>query len=119
MAARVLSCLVQVDLDLRPHSPAATGRAGVLPEQVLPLAEQVEQAPHLHLRGVMAVAPLGADAAAAYERLALVAGEVRAEHRHATVVSAGMSGDIEAAVVNGATHLRVGTALLGSRPPLR
>jgi PLP dependent protein len=44
---------------------------------------------------------------------------VRGAHPGATVISAGMSGDLEAAVRNGATHLRIGTALLGGRPPVR
>jgi hypothetical protein len=55
----------------------------------------------------------------AFERLAAVAAEVRAGRPDAVIVSAGMTGDLEAAVALGATHLRVGTALLGSRPPLR
>jgi hypothetical protein len=65
----------------------------------------------------MAVAPLGADPAEAFAQLAAVAGEVRARHPGAGWISAGMSADLEAAVANGATHLRVGSAILGSRPP--
>jgi hypothetical protein len=118
-AGRLLSCLVQVDLDERPQASSATHRGGVPPQQVLPLAAKIEGATHLVLRGVMAVAPLGVDAAVAFERLAAVAAEVRAGHPDAVIVSAGMTGDLEAAVALGATHLRVGTALLGSRPPLR
>jgi uncharacterized pyridoxal phosphate-containing UPF0001 family protein len=67
----------------------------------------------------MAVAPLGADPRAAFERLAAVAERVRAAHPDATIVSAGMSGDLEDAVACGATHLRVGSAVLGFRAPLR
>jgi len=63
----------------------------------------------------MAVAPLGADAAAAFARLAAVAGALQASHPGATIISAGMSGDLEAAIRHGATHVRVGTALLGPR----
>jgi uncharacterized pyridoxal phosphate-containing UPF0001 family protein len=66
----------------------------------------------------MAVAPLGSDPAAAFARLAEVAAGVRGNHPGATVISAGMSGDFEAAVCHGATHLRVGTALLGARSGL-
>jgi uncharacterized pyridoxal phosphate-containing UPF0001 family protein len=55
----------------------------------------------------------------AFAVLADVAAELRRSHPRATTISAGMSGDLEAAVACGATHLRVGTALLGSRPPLR
>jgi len=68
------------------------------------------------LGGVMAVAPLGRPAAPAFARLAGVAAQVRARYPAATVISAGMSGDLEEAVAAGATHLRIGTALLGGRP---
>jgi uncharacterized pyridoxal phosphate-containing UPF0001 family protein len=67
----------------------------------------------------MAVAPLGGDARAAFARLREVADGIRADHPDATWVSAGMSGDLEAAVAEGATHLRVGSAILGSRQPHR
>jgi uncharacterized pyridoxal phosphate-containing UPF0001 family protein len=63
----------------------------------------------------MAVAPLGSDPAPAFERLAATAAAVRRSHPEATAVSAGMSGDLEAAIGCGATHVRVGTALLGGR----
>jgi hypothetical protein len=63
----------------------------------------------------MAVAPLGEDPDAAFARLARIATEVSSHHPDATVVSAGMTDDLEAAVRNGATHLRIGTALLGRR----
>jgi hypothetical protein len=81
------------------------------------IADQVAAAAGLRLLGVMAVAPLGADATAAFARLAEVAGGVRTRHPAAVAISAGMSGDLEAAVANGATHVRIGTALLGGRPP--
>ncbi|MDP9437098.1 MAG: alanine racemase, partial [Actinomycetota bacterium] len=61
---------------------------------------------------------LGEDPGAAFARLAAVAGSVRDDHPGADVVSAGMSGDLEAAVAHGATWVRVGTALLGARPPV-
>jgi hypothetical protein len=67
----------------------------------------------------MAVAPLGVDAGRSFARLADLSRQLRSEHPSAALVSAGMSGDLEAAVANGATHLRIGSALLGSRPPLR
>jgi uncharacterized pyridoxal phosphate-containing UPF0001 family protein len=66
----------------------------------------------------MAVPPLGADADAAYARLAEISGALRQGRPEADVISAGMSGDLEAAVRHGATHLRVGSALLGARPPV-
>jgi uncharacterized pyridoxal phosphate-containing UPF0001 family protein len=66
----------------------------------------------------MAVAPLGADASAAFAVLPRLLDEVRRVAPEADVVSAGMSGDLEAAVAAGATHLRVGTAILGRRAAL-
>ena len=112
-AGRRVQALVQVSLDDHP------GRGGVRPQDVRRLADEVAQAPSLDLRGVMAVAPLGADPAQAFARLEEVAAGVRADHPEATWISAGMSGDLEDAVAHGATHLRVGTAILGSRPDLR
>ncbi|MHB1615115.1 MAG: YggS family pyridoxal phosphate-dependent enzyme [Actinomycetes bacterium] len=114
-AGRVLGCLVQVDLDtVETHA----GRGGVLPRDVTGLAELVAGAPGLRLAGVMGVAPLGADPEPAFELLAACSGRVLADHPQAQVVSAGMSADLEAAVLHGATHVRVGTAVLGSRPSL-
>ena len=109
--AAPLDCLVQVDLD----DGAAAGRAGAPLATVAALADAVAEAPELRLAGVMAVAPLGADPWRAFARLADVAAGVRADHPEASAISAGMSGDLEAAIANGATLLRVGAALLGSR----
>jgi len=114
-AGRDLGALVQVSLSA---DPVGQGRGGISPEQVGELANRVAEAQHLTLRGVMAVAPLGVDPALAFAELATVAHAVRADHPAATWISAGMSADLEAAVANGATHLRVGSAILGSRPPL-
>jgi hypothetical protein len=63
----------------------------------------------------MAVAPLGADPAAAFERLARAGEELRKDHPNAAEVSAGMSHDLEQAITHGSTCVRVGTALLGGR----
>lgn len=104
-----ITALVQVDLD-----GSDPGRGGALPEEVLPLAGTIVGS-GLRLGGVMAVAPRGADPGEAFARLAVVAERLRAEHPAADMVSAGMSGDLEEAVAHGATHLRVGTAILGSR----
>jgi PLP dependent protein len=111
-----LDCLVQVNLD--PDAGAGTGRGGAAPADVVALAEQVAGAEGLRLRGVMAVAPPGEDPRPAFERLARLADQVRRVDPSATWVSAGMSGDLEAAVQTGATHVRIGSAVLGPRPPL-
>jgi len=108
---RRLTALVQVALD------GASGRGGVPPDRVPELAAAVAGSSSLDLGGVMAVAPVGADADAAFARLAAVAADLRRAYPAATVVSAGMSGDLEAAIRHGATHVRVGTALLGHRSP--
>ena len=113
-AGRVVDVLLQVSLDGDP------ARGGAAPDDVPGLGEQVAGTAGLRLAGVMAVAPLGADPAPAFARLAEVAARLRASHPAATVISAGMTGDLEQAVQAGATHLRVGTAVLGARPaPLR
>ncbi len=112
---RVLDCLVQVSLD----PPGASGRSGCDPTEVPALAERVGDATGLRLRGVMGVAPLGEDADRAFERLAEVASVVRQQVPEATWLSAGMSADLEQAVQHGATHLRIGSAVLGPRPVVK
>ncbi|WP_406316944.1 YggS family pyridoxal phosphate-dependent enzyme [Streptosporangium sp. NBC_01639] len=111
-AGRELGCLVQVALDGDP------GRGGARPQDVPALAEALAAAPGLRLGGVMAVAPLGGEPARAFAELREIAQAVRDAHPGADVISAGMSGDMSEAIANGATHLRVGTALLGRRKPL-
>lgn len=123
-AGRVLPVLVQVDLaEPKPSGgPDDHGdgmRGGVRPDQLAGLVEQLRAEPNLTLRGVMAVAPLSADPNAAFARLADLAAQVSAVAPEANWISAGMSSDLEAAVRHGATHLRVGTAILGTRPTLR
>ncbi|MFD0687052.1 YggS family pyridoxal phosphate-dependent enzyme [Actinomadura fibrosa] len=113
-AGRTLRCLVQVSLD-EDVPDQERGRSGAVPKAVPALADEIAGADGLELGGVMAVAPLGADPLPAFTRLAAVAAEVRRAHPGAAVVSAGMSGDLEQAIACGATHLRVGTALLGGR----
>jgi pyridoxal phosphate enzyme (YggS family) len=108
-AGRTPLCLVQVALDDDPS------RGGARRADVLPLAAEIAAAPGLELGGVMAVAPLDADPGPAFAVLAELAAAVRAEHPAATIISAGMSGDMEEAIAHGATHVRVGTALLGGR----
>jgi pyridoxal phosphate enzyme (YggS family) len=126
-ASRIITCLIQVSLE--DPGPAAAGgqgaRGGADPPEVAALAGEIaaarpsgEGSGGLVLGGVMAVAPLGQPPAPAFAKLAGVAADMRARHPEATVISAGMSGDLEEAVAAGATHLRIGTALLGGRPPL-
>lgn len=124
-ADRRIDVLIQVDLgdpvgtDLAAPAAEHAARGGVAPEGVAGLAERVSAAQGLTLAGLMAVAPLGADPGAAFKRLHDLHERLLIEHPAATVLSAGMSEDLEAAVAHGATHLRVGTAILGSRPSAR
>jgi pyridoxal phosphate enzyme (YggS family) len=117
---RVLRCLLQVSLASFGPAEAATrmSRGGVEPDDVPALAAEVAAADGLELGGVMAVAPLGADAGDAFGGLEVVASRLRSEHPGADWISAGMSGDLEAAIRRGATHVRLGRALLGTRTPL-
>jgi PLP dependent protein len=110
-AGRQLRCLVQVSLD------GEAGRGGAEPGEVSGLADAIAARDGLLLGGVMAVAPLGDPARPAYARLREIAEMVRAAHPGAQVISAGMSGDLGEAIAEGATHVRIGTALLGGRPP--
>jgi pyridoxal phosphate enzyme (YggS family) len=110
-AERVVECLVEVSLDGDP------ARGGAAAGDVPALAEALAAEEGLVLGGVMAIAPLSMEPADAFARLLASAAAVRGIRPGATMISAGMSGDLEAAVEAGATHLRIGTALLGDRGP--
>jgi pyridoxal phosphate enzyme (YggS family) len=123
---REITALIQVSLEGQGGDP---GRGGAPLSEVTGLAEAIagqaneanetkdtgEPTGGLRLGGVMAVAPLGVPAADAFAGLAACSAAVRTVRPGATMISAGMSGDLEEAVVAGATHLRIGTALLGDR----
>jgi PLP dependent protein len=108
-ATAPLTCLVQVSLDGDPT------RGGALISQLPEIAAAIEATDGLGLGGVMAVAPLGVAPETAFASLRAISDTAREISPAATIISAGMSGDLEAAVQNGATHLRIGTALLGNR----
>lgn len=117
---RELGCLIQVALDA--ESGERGERGGVAADGVEELAAAIGAAPGLRLDGLMTVAPLAGEYAgrqrAAFDRLMEISSRLRAGHPAANMVSAGMSGDLEDAVAAGATHVRVGTAVLGVRPRL-
>ena len=128
--SRVITALIQVSLEGPGGDPgrggASLGEVTELAEAIVATAKQAaanetnatgEAAGGLRLGGVMAVAPLGVPAAEAFAGLAARAAAVRAVRADATMISAGMSGDLEEAIKAGATHLRIGTALLGDRKP--
>jgi PLP dependent protein len=108
-AERVIQCLIEVSLDADP------ARGGAPAGEIPGLAEALMAEHGLVLAGVMAIAPLTMEPADAFARLLASAAVVRAMRPSATVISAGMSGDLEAAIAAGATHVRIGTALLGDR----
>jgi pyridoxal phosphate enzyme (YggS family) len=109
---RPLDVLVQVSID------GAPGRGGTPPAELDAVTDAIAKAGALVLRGVMAVAPMDWPPARAFEELARIARHVRTQHPDATIISAGMSGDVEEAIDYGATHVRMGSALLGNRPSL-
>lgn len=111
-ASKTLSVFIQVCLDPQP------GRGGISPEGLSPLAELVLLEPSLRLEGLMAVAPLGEHPESAFSRLARIHSVFRQQFPHAGSLSAGMSGDFEVAIEHGATHVRIGSSILGSRSHL-
>ena len=120
-AGRRIGVCLQVDID-GSHNDAGPGgpaRGGAAPADVPGLADQVAGSSSLDLRGVMAVAPLGVDPRSAFDRLVVVHEQLLTQHPGASMRSAGMSGDLEPAIAAGATHVRLGSALLGHREPLK
>ncbi|MEH0422533.1 YggS family pyridoxal phosphate-dependent enzyme [Streptomyces sp. B21-083] len=119
-AGREVGCLIQVALDA--EESARGERGGVGPGGIGELADLVAGAEGLRLDGLMTVAPLTGPYAgrelAAFERLMDLSTAMRRTHPAANMVSAGMSADLEKAVTAGATHVRVGSAVLGVRPRL-
>ena len=109
-----LDCYLQ--LDLRREESPQPGRGGARPGEMLDLAAAVASQPDLRLAGLMAVAPLGEDPAIAFAWLQELSAVLTARYPGASGISAGMSQDLEAAVARGATHLRIGSDVLGPRP---
>ena len=107
--SRVVSVFIQVSLDPAP------GRGGVTEQGLSPLAELALTSPGIRLKGLMAVAPLGEIPESAFARLAQIHSDFKEHFPMAESLSAGMSGDFEVAIKFGATHIRVGTSILGSR----
>jgi pyridoxal phosphate enzyme (YggS family) len=107
--SKVLSVFVQVALDAQP------GRGGVALQDLSRLAELVFAQPSLSLQGLMAVAPLGENPENAFQRLAQIHSDFRRQFPSSPSLSAGMSGDFERAIENGATHVRIGSSILGNR----
>lgn len=109
-AVEILDCFVQLNLTQDP------GRGGVQPADVVELAELVAAQPSLNLLGVMAVAPLDEEPRVAFARVKAASERVQTVIPQANFISAGMSHDYAAAIAEGATHLRIGSAITGNRP---
>ena len=107
--------LIQLDLDQSGPDPT---RGGLWPTELMVLAQQITDSSHLELKGLMSVAPLAENPAVAFARLAEIRAEFLKTYPQASILSAGMSDDLEAAILHGATHLRIGSALLGERPKI-
>ena len=112
---KVQPVLIQVDLDQSGPDPT---RGGIWPAELNELVASINQASHLELKGLMSVAPLGEKPELAFARLAQIRVGFLKENPEAQILSAGMSDDLEAAILHGATHLRIGSALLGERPKI-
>jgi PLP dependent protein len=108
-----LDVLVQVSIDGDPD------RGGAVGDDLWRISDAVASSDGLRLGGLMAVAPLGWEPDRAFARLAELSARLIAAHPGAVTLSAGMSGDLEAAIRHGATHVRIGTSLLGMRNLLR
>lgn len=107
---------VPLDIFLELNLTGDPGRGGVEAAALEPLAQRVLATSGLVLRGVMAVAPLGEEPRRAFERVRAASDALRLVAPSATAISAGMSGDFREAILEGATHLRIGTAITGKRP---
>ena len=101
---------IQISLDQPPES-----RGGVDPAKLFDLASSIEKLPGISLQGLMAVAPLTSPISDSFTWLRAIHDEFKAVHKNATYLSAGMSGDYEMAISYGATHLRIGSSILGNR----
>ena len=107
------SIFIQVSLDDPPES-----RGGVDPAKLEELAFQITKLPGVKIKGLMAVAPADNADAQAFINLQHIHTNFKSKFPLAKSLSAGMSGDLEVAILHGATHLRIGSSILGNRVPL-
>ena len=109
VASHPLSIFLQVSLDGAHH------RGGAALDELYALADLVEKSPTHTLAGLMSVPPIGVDPDTAFSQLAVIHNDFMKAYPKATGLSAGMSGDYQSAISHGATHVRVGSSILGSR----
>lgn len=108
---KTLEIFIQVSLDGDPS------RAGLAEDEVLRACQMVVDSSHLRLMGVMTVPPVEADPGESFSTIATISERIRSDFPQARYISAGMSGDFEVAIAYGATHIRIGSQILGSRRP--
>ena len=116
---KILEIFIQVNLEksvVGAHSP---NRGGVMAHEIYDLGESVSISTHMRLMGLMAVAPLGEEPDLAFQRLSRIHSDFKGKFPASPYLSAGMSGDFEAAIHHGATHIRVGSSILDSRAAQR
>ena len=106
-----LKVLIQANLDPNPTE----NRGGALPSEIMSLAKLISECKGLDLQGIMGVAPLSGDDDEAFARLQELASQIQSAFPEANWISAGMSGDFAIALKYGATHLRIGSSILGNR----
>ena len=111
VAPHRLQIFLQLSLDGSDH------RGGAALEKLMDLAELVENSPNHTLAGLMSVPPVEMDPDKAFAQLAAIRTDFLKQFPLAQSLSAGMSGDYELAISHGATHVRVGSSILGSRSP--
>jgi pyridoxal phosphate enzyme (YggS family) len=104
-----ISVFIQISLD------GAPDRGGVVEENLAALAEAAEESSALELKGLMCVPPVEYEHALAFAKIAEVHHRFLSNFPTAKWLSAGMSSDFEVAIAHGATHIRVGSQILGSR----
>jgi pyridoxal phosphate enzyme (YggS family) len=109
VAPHPLTIFLQVSLDGAHH------RGGAGMDDLYSLAELVEKSPTHTLAGLMSVPPLGVEPDEAFAQLAVIHNDFMKRFPAATKLSAGMSGDYQSAISHGATHVRIGSSILGSR----
>jgi pyridoxal phosphate enzyme (YggS family) len=101
---------IQVSLD-----KTSKNRAGVEPDELIKMATQISELPGISMQGLMAVAPLDMAAELAFANLAKIREVFLTSFPTAKSLSIGMSGDYETAIEYGATHIRIGSSILGNR----
>lgn len=108
-----------IDIFLQLSLDGDPSRGGVQEENLSTLAQQISEMSRLNLQGLMCVLPLGVEAHDGFRKVSEIHTKFQSEFPHAKYLSAGMSGDFEIAIEYGATHIRVGSQILGPRTARR